>query len=283
MPTDRDREERRRYNEHQAKEAELETDKIFAKRSNISRLLPSTIFAALVVYACYLFSLSYSPPAASARLLPFLPPAFATFFLIFNINALVFTLWRAPSAWKTLNRFFLLSAGHPRALSTLCNVFSHQDLTHFASNMAILYLVGLPLHDMIGRGNFTAVFLGTGVLASLGSLYWHVLTKNFTAATIGASGALFGVITCYLGLKERERLSVPFFPELKFEYETRYVAGALLVMEVGMALVMGKVTRIDYAAHITGMVTGYAAGRFLRTRAPESEDGDGGRQEDGVD
>lgn len=168
----------------------------------------------------------------------------------------------------------MLSAGHPRVFSVLGNVFSHQQLSHFLANMAMLYFVGAPVHDMIGRGNFIAMYLSTGVLSSLGSLYWHVLTKHFVAATVGASGALFGILGCFFGLQERGELVVPFFPELRFEYDTRYVAGALVAMEVCTALVLGRHTPIDHVAHIAGILSGFVAGRLLKARAAKEEEGD---------
>lgn len=270
------RERRRRYADHKATEAELEPDKIFAQRSTFSRLFPSTVFTALFIYACYVFASHYEPPPHAARILKDLPPAMATFFAIFNLNAIVFILWRAPSAWHFLNRYFMVSAGHPRVLSLLGAMFSHQQfLSHFLPNMAILFLVGNPVHDMIGRGNYLAVYLGTGVLASLGGLWRHVLTKNFTAATVGSSGALFGLIGCYFGLKERDRVSVPGLPEYKFEYNSAFVFGVILVFEV-MAMLFVKRTMTDHGTHITGLVTGYLAGKVLRAQATNEGDGDGG-------
>ena len=195
----------------------------------------------------------------------------ATFVFLFAINAQIFVLWRVPSAWKFLNRYFLLSAGHPRAFSVLGNTFSHQMLSHFASNMVILYLVGTPVHDLMGRGNFLAVYLSTGVCGSLGSLWYHVLMKNYVTATIGSSGALFGIIGCYLALKERHFFQVPFMSDRKFEYDGTIAMVVVLAGELITFLLLGRATTIDHWGHIAGIVSGYAMGKYLKSKAAREE------------
>lgn len=73
---------------------------------------------------------------------PDTPPAFATCAAIFVANAVVFVAWRIPPVWRLMNRLFVLVPGYPSAAAILGNVFSHQELRHFAMNMAILLILG---------------------------------------------------------------------------------------------------------------------------------------------
>lgn len=210
--------------------------------------------------------------------MPEFPPSVATFVALFILNQIIFIAWKAPSAWKILNRYFLLSAGHPRALSLLGNTFSHQMLSHLAVNMSVLFLCGTQVHDLIGRGNFIAVYLGTGVLSSLASLYWHVLTRNFIAASVGSSGAIFGIIGCYFALKDRHELKVPLLEGLKFEYRSDIAVALIFALELA-CLVGLRRTNMDHASHVGGLVAGYFVGRHLKEKAGKEAGGDNDTQE----
>lgn len=54
------------------------------------------------------------------------------------------------------------------------------------------------MHDDIGRGSFLAVYFATGALSSYFSLTVNVLRRFLISASIGASGAVMGVIATWL-------------------------------------------------------------------------------------
>jgi rhomboid-like protein len=60
------------------------------------------------------------------------------------------------------------------------------------------------VHDQIGRGDFMAIFIASGVVASAASLVRLVLTKNLTYTMLGASGAVTGIIGTWLWLEPEE-------------------------------------------------------------------------------
>jgi len=210
--------------------------------------------------------------------MPEFPPSVATFMALFVLNQIIFIAWKAPGAWKILNRYFLLSAGHPRALSLLGNTFSHQMLSHLTVNMAMLFFCGTQVHDLIGRGNFLAVYLGTGVLSSLASLYWHVLTRNFIAASVGSSGAVFGIIGCYFALKDRQELKVPLLEGLKFEYRSDVAVALIFALELAFLIGLRR-TNMDHASHVGGLVAGYYVGKYLKEKANSETGGANDREE----
>ena len=45
-------------------------------------------------------------------------------------------------AWRFLNRYFLSVPGYPFSMSVVGNMFSHQQVSHFAANMAVLWIIG---------------------------------------------------------------------------------------------------------------------------------------------
>lgn len=54
------------------------------------------------------------------------------------------------------------------------------------------------MHDDIGRGSFLAVYFASGALSSYFSLTANVLARHLVTSSIGASGAVLGVIAAWL-------------------------------------------------------------------------------------
>lgn len=182
--------------------------------TKLQRLWPSTAVTVVVVALSILFALNYRPPSRNVRLWPDLRPAAATVGTLIGINFLVFALWRVlPPAWKLLNKHFLVVPGVPHASALIGSIFSHQSFFHLVGNMGVLWIVGIRrqftlvshdiglscltlniVHDEIGRGSFLAVFFSTGVVAGYCSLSRYVLQSIFYTCSLGASGALTGVI-----------------------------------------------------------------------------------------
>lgn len=165
-----------------------------------------------------------------------------------------------------------MSAGHPTPLSMLGSVFSHQRFDHILWNGFILFLVGPIVCDEIGRGNFLALFVVSGVSANLVSLWYHVLFKNYLLASLGMSGALWGVIAAYWLIADRRRIGSENWG---FEYPGWVVYVAVLLIEVAS---WRKMTRLrpdsaggtsDHANHVGGLVTGAILGVWLRWRKAE--------------
>jgi membrane associated rhomboid family serine protease len=76
------------------------------------------------------------------RIFPDIPPAITTVAAIAAINAVIWILWKRPEMWKTMNRYFLISSGHPNAFAIVGSVFSHQMGPHLMLNMVTLGVVG---------------------------------------------------------------------------------------------------------------------------------------------
>ena len=110
--------------------------------SKTARLLPSTMFCAVVISLCIIFAQNYVPPLGKARFFPDVPPAAATVLVIIAMNVTVAVMWRTPPMWRTLNQYFLMIPAIPKAFSILGNVFSHQSPAHCFGNMFVLWFVG---------------------------------------------------------------------------------------------------------------------------------------------
>ena len=102
--------------------------------------------------------------------------------------------------------------------------------------MYFLWFVGSAVESFLGRGRFLAVYLVSGLAGSAGAL-----VVDPTTVTVGASGAIFGILGAALVL-ERQKV---------------YVLGGQALMLIGISLVFSFVfSGISYGGHIGGLIGG---------------------------
>ena len=138
----------------------------------------------------------------------------------------------------------------------LTNIFLHGGLMHLLANMYGLLFVGIFLEPRLGKIKYAAVYLATGVLASIASLWWHDATVS-----VGASGAIFGLYGVFLAL-----LLTKVYPK---EFNKAFLASTLIF--IGYNLLMGLTGGIDNAAHIGGLISGFLIGLVLIPQLKQDE------------
>lgn len=135
--------------------------------------------------------------------------------LLILINLLVFLYeWSLPEVPRglrshalTLNGFILHYGIVPdrfRSASLITSMFIHAGLLHISGNMWFLWMFGKAVEDYLGHVRFLMFYLLCGVSAGL----IHAVVNAFsTAPTVGASGAIAGVMGAYLVKFPRARIS----------------------------------------------------------------------------
>jgi membrane associated rhomboid family serine protease len=121
----------------------------------------------------------------------------------------------------------------------LSATFLHAGPIHLLFNGIMLWWFGRPLEQLLGRGRFLGIFLVSALAGSAGAL---LVSPN--VYTVGASGAVFGILGAGLVL---ERRSVPVFG-----------GSALLVIILNLALTF-TLNNISIGGHIGGLVGGALA------------------------
>ncbi|KAA1420333.1 rhomboid family intramembrane serine protease [Nocardioides humilatus] len=116
------------------------------------------------------------------------------------------------------------------------SMFSHVEILHIGFNMVLLYVLGPQLEMALGRVRYLALYLVSGLAGSV-SVYW---LSSETSSTLGASGAIFGLIG---------GLAVVSF---KVNGNIQNVAGLLLVNIAATIFVPG----ISWQGHLGGFVGG---------------------------
>jgi len=155
-----------------------------------------------------------------------------------------------PSAW----------AGIPAALPFLAHMFLHAGWLHIIGNMWTLWIFGDNVEDRMGSVRFLVFYLLCGLAAGL----THLLTNvHSTVPTVGASGAISGVLAAYLLLYPLSRIIVmmpllfwPFFFEMPAFF---YMALWFLIQLFSGTLSLvapGAAGGVAWWAHIGGFVAG---------------------------
>ena len=150
-----------------------------------------------------------------------------------------------------------LPVGWPGVSSSLTLVsyqFLHGSWEHILFNMLFLWVFGDNIEDALGHLRFIAFFLICGVAGGL--LYSFVDPQSLTP-TIGASGAIAGVLGGYLLLYPRARLLVLAFGFIPLRLPALLVIGTFFAQDLlwgitGTAAVQG----VAVWAHIGGFIAG---------------------------
>jgi membrane associated rhomboid family serine protease len=149
----------------------------------------------------------------------------------------------------------------PVWLTILFSMFMHAGISHIAGNMLYLFIFGDNIEDRLGHFRYLLFYIFCGAAASLAQVYMTKITHgNLLIPSLGASGAIAGVLGAYLLLFPRNRVRVIIFRF--FTTVPAIVAvGIWFVFQVISELgVLGRDTGggVAYAAHIGGFVAGFA-------------------------
>jgi membrane associated rhomboid family serine protease len=149
----------------------------------------------------------------------------------------------------------------PLYLTLLTSIFMHGGWAHLLGNMLFLYVFGDNVEAAFGSMPYLAFYLVTGILASLA----HVFTNaDSIIPSLGASGAISGVLAGYLVLFPQNRVRVLVLMRfIPFTYTVPAVVmiglWALFQFINGFAAITPseETSGVAYMAHIGGFVAGF--------------------------
>ncbi len=191
--------------------------------------------------------------------------------MIIGINVLAF-LWELFQGSNLQEAFYLygivplrysspeLSAhftGFQQLLPFLTSMFLHGGFLHIIGNMWFLYIFGDNIEDGLGHIRYLIFYLLCGVAAGLVHLYTNWGSKM---PTIGASGAISGVMGAYLLLHPRSKILtlIPIFFFFQFIEIPAFIFFGywLLIQLFSASLTPKNVGGVAFWAHIGGFVAG---------------------------
>ena len=151
-------------------------------------------------------------------------------------------------------------------LTILTSMFLHGGWLHLIGNMWYLWIFGDNIEDRLGRGRFLIFYLMSGAVAA--GLH-AALNPASRMPTVGASGAIAGVLGAYLAAFPRARIItlVPLFPFFQvMALPALVVLGLWIVMQFfsgALSLGYGGGGGVAWWAHIGGFAFGLLGMRLV--------------------
>jgi membrane associated rhomboid family serine protease len=157
----------------------------------------------------------------------------------------------------------------PIYFTLLSSMFMHGGWLHIGGNMLFLWIFGDNVEHRIGRLTYLVFYLVAGLVASLAQV---AVSANSAIPSLGASGAISGVLGAYLVMFPGNRVTV-----FVFRFLTRVPA----IVAIGMWAVLQFINGLGsiavsaetsggvaYMAHVGGFIAGLVAGLVFRSVFP---------------
>lgn len=150
-------------------------------------------------------------------------------------------------------------------LTLIISMFMHGGIAHIAGNMLFLWIFGDNVEHRLGHLRYLIFYLLTGVLASLAHVVTTVMfatdANSLLIPSLGASGAISGVLGGYIVLHPHRRVTVILFRFLT-DVPAYVAIGIWFAFQLisGLGILGGGSQQggVAYAAHIGGFVAGLA-------------------------
>ncbi len=139
--------------------------------------------------------------------------------------------------------------------------FFHGGLMHIFFNLFALWMFGAELETLWGSNKFTTFYLISGIGGGLLQLFSPELFGATPAVTLGASGAIFGVLVAFgLTFPNRPIFMFPIFIPIPAKWFVLGYAGLNIISAMSGGSGMGS--DVAYFAHIGGLIAGFLLLRF---------------------
>ncbi len=144
-------------------------------------------------------------------------------------------------------------------------LFIHSGISHLLFNMLALWMFGVPLEQTWGTKRFLKYYFLCGIGAGLCDVALHAATGNWGTRTVGASGAIYGLLMAFGVLFPNQKVLMDFLFPIKAKYMVM-IYGAIELL-----LAFSVNDGVSNIAHLGGMVFGYVylKGRLPRVSLPD--------------
>jgi membrane associated rhomboid family serine protease len=190
--------------------------------------------------------------------------------IVLNSLAFLFELSLPNPVLESFIRVYGVVPADFALLTTVTSMFLHGGWLHFLGNMLYLWIFGDNVEDQLGHARFVLFYLICGVAAGLAHVYMNPAS---TVPTVGASGAIAGVMGAYFVLYPHSRI-LALLPLFVFweviEVPAILFLGLWFVMQffsgVGSIAAGARATGggIAFWAHVAGFLAGMATVFLLR-------------------
>ncbi len=182
--------------------------------------------------------------------------------MIIALNTFVF-LWTLTQPTRSQNLFiqhYAMVPDHLRLTSLVTSMFLHGGWWHLIGNMWFLWVFGSHIEDVMGAPRFLLFYLTCGVVSAVVQL---AMSLGSPVPTLGASGAIAGVMGAFLVLYPRVRVTTLIFI-IFFVTTVEIPAAFMLIYWFLIQLVSGLFSSgsfsdsggVAWFAHVGGFLAG---------------------------
>lgn len=146
------------------------------------------------------------------------------------------------------------SLAYSQPWTLLTHIFLHANPAHLLSNLLALFMFGILLEREMGTRNFLLLFFISGLAAGIG----ETLIAEPLSYSLGASGAIFGIMGALAILRPKAIIFVEFIP----------VPMAVAAIGYGIfeLLFLRQQDGTAHPAHFFGLLLGVLYGLYLRSK-----------------
>jgi len=202
------------------------------------------------------------PPFRRSFFRDYFPPG-VKWLLISNTGIFVLLFLAGPAVQRQTTVLFALSAA--AAVKNLfvwqlfTYMFLHGGVGHILFNMLTLWMFGTPLERDWGTRRFLKYYFYCGIAAGVCVALVNMLIGDWGTATVGSSGAIFGLLVAFGVLYPNQTVLMNFLFPIKAKYMVMIYAA------IELLLTFGPNTGVSTIAHLGGMAFGYI---YLKGRLP---------------
>ncbi len=198
-------------------------------------------------------------------------PYITGFLIVINLLIYLFESTLSPRSLNLFIRHYGVVPSHLEAflqgspryplpvviLPFFTSMFLHGSWMHVIGNMWFLYIFGDNVEDYLGHFKYLVFYILTGLIAMVTQV---IINVNSTLPTVGASGAIAGVLGAYFVIYPRARvltwffifvLWVPAWIILGYWFALQFLSGTASVLAM-----QGDMGGVAFWAHVGGFVSG---------------------------
>jgi membrane associated rhomboid family serine protease len=165
----------------------------------------------------------------------------------------------------------------PVRFTLLTSMFLHANWMHLLGNMLFLWIVGDNVEEVLGPVRYLLAYLACGLVGSLAQI---AVSPDSVTPTLGASGAIAGIMGAYVVWFPHHQIRVLVFRIITV-LPAVVVIGGWIALQLWLgagSLGRGEDGGVAYLAHVGGAVTGifvaflfYDYARYIKTRNAAAE------------
>jgi membrane associated rhomboid family serine protease len=196
-------------------------------------------------------------------------PVMTLALIAINTLCFLFELSQPPYLREAFLEHYALVPDRLHASALVTSMFLHGGWLHLIGNMWFLWVFGSHIEDVMGSGRFLVFYLISGVASAL---VQYATSIGSPVPTVGASGAIAGVMGAFLILYPRARVVTLIFVfifittyEIPAAFMLLYWFAIQLLSGLGSLAAVAQAQSIAWFAHVGGFLAGILLIRLFAT------------------